>query len=554
MKQPDNPSTARDYLAVYEEITRLTSMVHDPQLVMELVVERLPELLAVDAATIRLLDKNSGTFVLKATWGVSDEYLARTTIDSQEVMAALRQGVPKATTDLEAALDPESLAIIRREGVKSVMSVPILFKQQVIGVLRLLSRNKRSFVESEVAFVMSLAAQLGIALTNSRLFQEMEHQVHFLRELRAISRLVNSTLDLEEIIRAIVEKLPGVMGVKGCTIRLLLPATNRLQLMASSGVSQAYLDRGSIKGEDSIFKVLKGQPVAIYDATTDPRVDFHQAIRDEGIKSILAVPITDGTEVIGVLRLLTKEHRSFGESEIDFAVAVAEEGGNAIQKARTYRKITLLFNQIEEQERFLSNILDCIRPQLLVIDRNRRVVMANRAFLQADGRKEEEVLGIDYSRLCRAGEDGEPCPVDQVLRSKRMASIYQQVDREGISRWYERTATPMLNAEGELEFVIEVIRDITAQRRLEAEQARRGKLEGVVELAGTVAHEINSPLFAALGTAQLLETDVTDPDQVADIQTIIRNLKSIGELTAKMTAMTGYTSREYVGETRIINL
>jgi two-component system, NtrC family, sensor kinase len=554
MKQPDNPSTARDYLAVYEEITRLTSMVHDPQLVMELVVERLPELLAVDAATIRLLDKNSGTFVLKATWGVSDEYLARTTIDSQEVMAALRQGVPKATTDLEAALDPESLAIIRREGVKSVMSVPILFKQQVIGVLRLLSRNKRSFVESEVAFVMSLAAQLGIALTNSRLFQEMEHQVHFLRELRAISRLVNSTLDLEEIIRAIVEKLPGVMGVKGCTIRLLLPATNRLQLMASSGVSQAYLDRGSIKGEDSIFKVLKGQPVAIYDATTDPRVDFHQAIRDEGIKSILAVPITDGTEVIGVLRLLTKEHRSFGESEIDFAVAVAEEGGNAIQKARTYRKITLLFNQIEEQERFLSNILDCIRPQLLVIDRNRRVVMANRAFLQADGRKEEEVLGIDYSRLCTAGEDGEPCPVDQVLHSKRMASIYQQVDREGISRWYERTATPMLNAAGELEFVIEVIRDITAQRRLEAEQARRGKLEGVVELAGTVAHEINSPLFAALGTAQLLETDVTDPDQVADIQTIIRNLKSIGELTAKMTAMTGYTSREYVGETRIINL
>ncbi|MEE4136677.1 MAG: PAS domain-containing protein, partial [Desulforhopalus sp.] len=242
------------------------------------------------------------------------------------------------------------------------------------------------------------------------------------------------------------------------------------------------------------------------------------------------------------------------ESEIDFAVAVAEEGGNAIQKARTYRKITLLFNQIEEQERFLSNILDCIRPQLLVIDRNRRVVMANRAFLQADGRKEEEVLGIDYSRLCTAGEDGEPCPVDQVLHSKRMASIYQQVDREGISRWYERTATPMLNAAGELEFVIEVIRDITAQRRLEAEQARRGKLEGVVELAGTVAHEINSPLFAALGTAQLLETDLTDPDQVADIQTIIRNLKSIGELTAKMTAMTGYTSREYVGETRIINL
>ncbi len=552
--QPDTDRTARGFLAVYEEITRLISMVHDPKMVMELVVARLPDLLAVDAATIRLLDRNSGSFVLKAARGVSAEYLARTNIDSQEVMAALRQGVPRSTTDLESALDQESLAIIRREGVKSVLSVPVLFQQEVIGVLRLLTRETREFVDSEITFVMSLAAQMGIAITNSRIFQEMERQVHFLGELREISRLVNSTLDLDQIIGAIVDKLPEVMAVMGCTVRLLHPATNRLQLVAASGLSQSYLERGSIKGEDSIFKVLKGEPVAIYDATTDPRVDFHQAIRDEGIKSILAVPITDGSEVIGVLRLLTREHRSFSDSEISFAMAVAEEGGSAIQKARTYRQITLLFNQIEEQERFLSNILDCIRPQLLVVDRNRRVVMANRAFLLANGRSEEEVLGMEYSHFCSDGDEADSCPVDQVLASKKMATSLQQVDREGISRSYERAATPMLNGDGEVEFVIEVIRDVTAQRRLETEQARRNKLEGVVELAGTVAHEINTPLFAALGNAQLLELDLEEDEQVEEVRTIIRNLKAIADLTAKMATMTGYTTRDYVGNTRIVDL
>ncbi len=112
----------------------------------------------------------------------------------------------------------------------------------------------------------------------------------------------------------------------------------------------------------------------------------------------------------------------------------------------------------------------------------------------------------------------------------------------------------MLGADGEVEYVIEVIRDLTAQRRLEEEQAERSKLEGVIELAGTVAHEINSPLFAALGTAQLLEGDLGDDEQVEDIRTIVRNLKVIGELTAKMASMTGYRGKEYVGETRIIDL
>ena len=105
-----------------------------------------------------------------------------------------------------------------------------------------------------------------------------------------------------------------------------------------------------------------------------------------------------------------------------------------------------------------------------------------------------------------------------------------------------------------MEFVIEIIRDLTAQRRLEVEQVERSKLEGVIETAGAVAHEINSPLFAALGTAQLLEIDLVGSEHEENIATVVRNLKSIGDLTAKMTAMTGYRSREYVGETRIVAL
>jgi two-component system, NtrC family, sensor kinase len=543
------------YLEVFQEVTRLISTIHDPQRVMDLVVCRLPGLLEVDAATIRLYDAGTDSFVLGAAWGVSDEYLSRATIDTQEVMAALRRGKPIARSDVDTLCDHDSCSSISREGVKSAMSLPIIFKERVVGLLRLLTKDSRSFSDDEVGFAMSLAEQVGVAISNAGMFQEMVNQVEFFRALRQISRLVNSTLDLDQILSAIVNKLPGIMSVKGCTIRLLQPATNRLELVASSGVSRQYLDRGSIHREDSIFKVLKGEPVAIYDAANDPRVDYHEEIHAEGIKSILAIPITNNDEVIGVLRLLTDKYRVFTEGEINFGVTVAEEGGNAIQKARTYRKITLLFNQIEEHERFLQSILDSLWMQLLVVDPDKRIIMANRRFLENQGRTEGDTLGQLYDTVSPWPQDeDENCPLTAVIEGKVPITVMQKKEKDGCALWYERHLSPILDVEGNVEFVLEAVRDITSQKMLELEKMERMKLQGVIEMAGTAAHELNTPLFAALGTAQLLRDDLVSGEVAEEMDMIIRNMKKMADLTRKMTTVTGFETREYVGSTKIVAL
>jgi PAS domain S-box-containing protein len=545
----------KGFLEVFQEVTRLISIARDPQEVMDLVVQRLPELLEVDAATIRLLDEGTNTFVLGAACGVSDEYLSRATIDSEEVMNELMQGQPTARTDIDIICDHDSCTHIQREGVKSALSLPILYQEKVIGILRLLTRHARLFSEDEIGFAMSLSEQVGIAISKTRIYQEMENQVKFLMELRQISRLVNSTLDLDQILNTIVEKLPLIMGVKGCTIRLLQPATNRLELAAASGLSEEYLSRGSISREDSIFKVLKGQPVSIFNATTDPRVDYHEAITKEGIRSILAIPIRNELEIIGVLRLLTAEHHSFTPGEINFAMTVAEEGGNAIEKARLYRKITLLFNQIEEHERFLQTIMDSLWMQILVLSPDKHVVMANNMFLTTQNISEAEALGRSYDSVSPwSAPETAASALDQVFASGASVAILDQLEANDGHHWFERHLTPIVDTQGKVEFVIEAVRDITDQKLLEQEKMERMKLQGVIEMAGTAAHELNTPLFAALGTAQLLKDDIESPEAVEELEMIIRNLKNIAELTREMTAVTGFTSKHYVGETRIIEL
>ncbi len=541
------------FLKVFQKVTRLISMVLDHQQVMDTIVRSLPELLDIDACTIRLFDTGTNTFVLGASHGLSLEYLSRQSIDTEETMEMIKSGYPVAKVDLDEDPTYSDRQAAVREGIKSVLTLPILFQDSIIGIMRLLTKSKRLFSAEEISFSMALAEQVGVAISNGRMFKEMVNQVDFMTEVQKISRLVNSTLDLDSVLDTIVQRVPLSMGTKGCTIRLLNSQTNQLELVASYGVSQSYLRRGKVENEKNITMVLSGEPVAVYDVSADNRILFKENMEEEGIKSLLAVPIKVGNDIIGVLRILSETHHSFTSSEVNFAVTVAEAGGAAIQNARVYQKINLLFNQIEENERFLSDILDCIRPELLVIDKNKHVVLANKISQQRLGLSESEILGMEYNDLCPAISDDEGlCPVERVLIEGRPATYEHQVELKDGIHWFERTASPMFDDKDNVEYVIEVIRDITTKRKLEKEQLERVKLQGVVDLAGTVAHEINTPLFAALGTAQILEGDITDEEMISDVEMIIRNLKSISKLTEKMTTMTGFERKDYVGEANIV--
>ncbi len=543
------------YLQVLQKVTKLISMVLDHQQVMDTIVRELPGLLDLDAATIRLLDPSTNTFVMGAAHGLSLEYLSRTQIDSDETMAVINSGYPVAKTYVDQDGHFSDQNLLSQEGIKSILTLPILFQDSVIGILRLLTRRNRLFLPEEISFAMALAEQVGIAISNSRMFTEMENQIDFMQEVQDISTLVNSTLDLDTVLNTIVKRLPSSMGCKACTIRLLRPETNQLELAASYGISAEYMQRGEIGQEQNIALALTGAPVSIYDVSRDERVQYKDKMAKEGIKSLLAVPLKVKGEVIGIIRILSSTHHCFTSSEVNFAATVAEIGGTAIQNARNYQQITLLINQVKESERFITNILNCIRPQLLVMDRNLHLVLANKVFLTAMSKEENDLLGADYRDLWQDQEyKAEDYPVEQVLATGQTASREQQLSKEGNILWVERTASPMFDETGEVEYVIEVIRDITAKRQLAQEHLERVKLQSVVELAGTVAHEINSPLFAALGTAQLLEDDLESAALAEDVQTIIRNLKNIGELTRKMTTMTGFDSRDYIGTTKIGSL
>ncbi|MFQ5915348.1 MAG: GAF domain-containing protein [Nitrospinota bacterium] len=167
----------------------------------------------------------------------------------------------------------------------------------------------------------------------------MEHERSYFETFREVSRILTSTLDIQEVVRSIAHLTTEAARVKGCSILLLKPKENRLELLANHGLSERYLQKGPLDADRSLAESLQGVPVRIRDVVTDPRVQYPAEAQAEGIASMLSVPMRLKGRIIGVLRLYSENPHDFPEPEVEFASALAELGAVALENARLYSQL-----------------------------------------------------------------------------------------------------------------------------------------------------------------------------------------------------------------------
>ena len=161
-------------------------------------------------------------------------------------------------------------------------------------------------------------------------------EIHYFKLFRDVCKVINSSLDLKEVLKLITENIVTALEVKACTVFLWDRKRNTLELSAAHGLSEAYLQKGPLDADKSIAETLKGKTVIISDATADPRVQYPDAAKSEGITSVLSVPISVKNQIIGVLRIYTSQKRDFSSDECEFICGLSDIGGIAIDNARMY--------------------------------------------------------------------------------------------------------------------------------------------------------------------------------------------------------------------------
>ena len=131
----------------------------------------------------------------------------------------------------------------------------------------------------------------------------------------------------------------NALDIKAAAVRLLDDKRLKMELVASYGLSDRYITKGPVGTDKSITEAMMGKAVSIYDVASDDRATYPKESLEEGIKSILSVPITLKGNVIGVMRIYTSEPRDFSEDEITFISSLAEQAALAMENARMYQKL-----------------------------------------------------------------------------------------------------------------------------------------------------------------------------------------------------------------------
>ena len=162
----------------------------------------------------------------------------------------------------------------------------------------------------------------------------MKKQIINYETLVKITGAISSIRDPEEVVLVTVESIKTALDVKGCTLFLINRKTDELKIAASYGLSQNYLDKGPISSLKSITESLEEGPVAIYDVADDPRLQYPEEAKKEGIASILSVPIKVHDNLIGALRVYTDQPWEFTLEDVNFVQAVAQIAGMAIDLCR----------------------------------------------------------------------------------------------------------------------------------------------------------------------------------------------------------------------------
>lgn len=226
-------------------------------------------------------------------------------------------------------------------------------------------------------FVSGIFIAAFIASTlNSRLRQRQNEIVNLTARLqRAYSRLqtlysgmqaLNSTLDLQEVLDRFARDTAEVMGVRGCSIRLLDKTGKRLIVAAAYGLSYSYIQKGDLVLEYNPLarEVLAGKTITVGDLALDDRLQYGMKALEEGIRSTLSTRLQGRRAALGMIRAYSTESGHFTDDDVSFLNAIANQGSLAIENAMTFKA---LGEMDEIKSKFMLTITHELRSPISVV-------------------------------------------------------------------------------------------------------------------------------------------------------------------------------------------
>lgn len=203
-----------------------------------------------------------------------------------------------------------------------------------------------------------LISVVSKALEKRKVLKETKHLENAYRDA---TKAISSSLNLNEVLGLIVKSVVNLLNLKGCSVNLLDDRRKKLETRVAFGLSERYLAKGPIDADKSMKESVEGKTIFIEDVAHDPRIQYPSEAKDEGIVSILSIPLKAQNKVIGVLRAYTGESHQFTDTEMDLVNKLAEQAGIALMNARLYQDVMEDYESLKKE--LPSHLADRFSPK-----------------------------------------------------------------------------------------------------------------------------------------------------------------------------------------------
>jgi len=334
---------------------------------------------------------------------------------------AAATGEPVAVNDV--LRDPRYIAGLTKEvPIQSELCVPLKLSGQVIGVLDVQDIRKNAFDDTDLTALRTLADQLAVAIANARLYDAERREREFAEALAEAAAVVNSTLELDQVLDRILIQVERVIGGDACNIMLLEPdnLVRPVRWRGYEKFGKEKLIAGAcvqLEQYNTLKKMMEtGKPVLITDTTTDPM--WMQRDDPEWIYSYVAVPVRVSGLTVGFLNVDGARRHQFDLHDARCLEAFASHVASAIENAR-------LYEHARRQLEGLTNLMKA--SQLLSSSLEVREVLKRIVELAGS------VVNSDYTSVILMDEHGQPWMEAEDFRG--IPPLSHRIRGDGVTRY-----------------------------------------------------------------------------------------------------------------------
>jgi HD-GYP domain-containing protein (c-di-GMP phosphodiesterase class II) len=342
-------------LQVMQEVARVSSGDVSLDEMLELFMDVVLRTTRAEHGSILLLDETGEILTFQCVRGPASVSLKQLNVGIGEGIAGWVARTGQSVLSQDVSKDHRFTGRIAKQvnmEPRGILAVPLKGKRSLQGVVEVLHADGRpAFTQEDLQGLEGLASQMGLVVENAKLFHVHGEEIRRLEALTSASTVVNSTLDLKQLLRLVMELAARTLRAEASSILLKDKATGDLLFDIVTGEAADQVKTLRVPRGQGIAGAVaeSGESLLVPDCSRDPR--FFKAADEKTqfvTRSIIAVPLQARGETIGVVEVLNRLGDSpFSQADLRLLQALAHQSAVAIQNAQLFADL---------QESFLATV------------------------------------------------------------------------------------------------------------------------------------------------------------------------------------------------------